>query len=162
MCPESAPFTADNKLCFPCFSLTPLYNTTAKLCSQCQSPLVFNSTSHRCFKVNYLTNLTAAGLLEDGNYTIPNVKVQQDNIRKDSNSSYVDCPLDKPYGEATACVSCLEADAHFNLKTLSCQKCGPSTKYWPAAHSCKPITYANNFQANSTLFVQDSNHTIQA
>lgn len=63
MCPQNYPYTADNKLCLKCQDNFPLFNLTSGLCTKCPGSTKYFHSKHKCLVVNYLTNLTADGLL---------------------------------------------------------------------------------------------------
>ena len=107
-CPPEKPYTYDHSFCFDCTDPSPVFNATSGVCTVCPSPLVFDAVKHICKKVHYLTDLNAEGLLEQENAIIPNVRTEQERIKSDSSLNYEECPPEKPYGEITGCVDCIE------------------------------------------------------
>lgn len=159
-CPNATPYTADNKLCFACNEPAPLFNLSSGLCTRCDSPLIYDSPTRECLKIHYLTDLTSERLLEEDNYTIPAVRDQQRVIMNDPSQTHQICPPERPYGEETGCVDCLEEDSYFNLKTLSCQRCAGGSRYWAATHRCEPIRLFSNINATQAKYVQDAENTL--
>ena len=79
-CPEDKPFTPDHQLCIQCLANFPIFDLSTGLCIRCDAPQQYDPQSFKCVTVNYLTNLSAEGLLETKNYTVENVKLIQDEI----------------------------------------------------------------------------------
>lgn len=82
--------------------------------------MTYSFDKKSCVQTQYLTNLAAPRLLEVNNYTVNNIRSQQEQTRADQNVNYTDCPLSTPYGQATSCTDCTGLYNIFNLATRTC------------------------------------------
>ena len=137
-CPMTAPFF-NGTGCVNCTDPTPIFNTSTLACTACPNGTVYNSTTHSCTPVTVppVTPNATNPLAQNGTIGIvPNTTTP--------------CPVDTPFYNGTACISCPPLTPYFNLTSKTCVPC---TNYDVVNHTCPQLTpnASNIVGTNSTI-----------